>query len=394
MRWQYKTTALAALFLWAGCGGSKQDVRAAQPQPLLAPAPGSPIAVAPGPGNVAFGDANDDGKTDLVVVSGRSQTITVLLGQGDGQFRVSPTGPVLVEDYPGEMALGDINGDSNLDLAFASHDSYAVTVLLGDGNGDLTLAPGSPVPMKDGEQPHTHGLALGDMNGDGNLDLVTANNADDDIAVAFGDGFGGFSRAAGSPFAVGKAPYPLALGDLDSDGHLDVVATSTSFGPGGSSDALTVLLGDGRGGFRRNQVPGRASDPWFVTIGDVNGDRKPDLVTTHWERSELTILLGDGSGSFTEVSGSPFDLGQAAWGACIADINGDGKVDVVAAAGDGVCLMLGDGQGGFAPASGSPYPTDGGGAWRIAVGDINGDGKPDVATSNVETDNVTVLLAR
>ena len=90
--------------------------------------------------------------------------------------------------------------------------------------------------------------------------------------------------------------------------------------------------------------------PWFVAVADVNGDRKPDLVATHAERSELTVLLGDGQGGFTEATGSPFDLGHAAWHVAIADLNGDGKADVAAAAGDGVRVMLGDGRGGFRPA--------------------------------------------
>jgi hypothetical protein len=86
--------------------------------------------------------------------------------------------------------------------------------------------------MKEGKQPHTHGLGIGDLNSDGNLDLVTGNNEDSDVSVALGDGRGGFKRAAGSPFAVGKGPYPLAVGDLNADGRLDIVATSTDNGPG------------------------------------------------------------------------------------------------------------------------------------------------------------------
>jgi FG-GAP-like repeat len=385
------STALASVLGLLSLSGIVSNIPSQKT--ILAPAPGSPMAVAGGPGNIAIGDLNKDGKPDLVVASGRARSITVLLGQGDGQFRAAGSSPISVPDSPTEMVLGEVNGDDKLDLVIASHDSYRVILLFGDGNGRLSLSPNSPIIMKDGRRPHTHGLGIGDLNGDGKLDLVTANNEDHDLALVFGDGRGGFTRAPGSPFAVEKGPYPLTLGDLNDDRHLDIVSTSTLHGHGESGQALTVLFGDGRGSFRRGRVEMRTVNPWYVAIGDLNGDRKQDLVTTHWERNELTVILGDGRGGFAETTGSPFNLGHSAWRVAIEDFNRDGKTDVAAAAGDGVRLMLGDGRGSFKPAQGSPFQT-GKGVWQLAVGDVNEDSKPDIATSNLETDNVTVLIAR
>ena len=108
---------------------------------------------------------------------------------------------------------------------------------------------------------------------------------------------------------------------------------------------------------------------------------------------ELTVLLGDGRGGFTEVAGSPFDLGAPTWCVALADFDRDGKPDVVAAARDGVRVLLGDGRGSFTPAPGSPFAA-GKGVWRLGVADLNGDGKPDVAATGLESNTVTVLLGR
>ena len=376
-----------AAFLESACSAPQAE------RALLAPAPESPIAVPGSPGGVVIGEVSGDAKLDLMVASARG--ITVLLGQGDGRFRVSPESPIKVPEPSTEMAIGDLSGDGKLDLALANHDSYAVTLLFGDGKGGFAIAPRSPVIMKDGQHPHTHGLHADDLNGDGILDLVSVNSHDNDVSIAFADGKGGFTPAD-STFAVAESPYPGALGDLNGDGRLDIVTTSTarrSSQQEASAGGLTVLIADGEGDFRGGPVPLRTIAPGFVVVADVNGDRKPDLAATHIERSELTILLGDGNGRFEEVPGSPFDLGHATWRFAVLDVNGDGNADVAAAAGDGVRVMLGDGRGGFHPAPGSPFAT-GKGTWQLATGDLNGDDKLDVVTTSLESNSVTVLLTQ
>jgi hypothetical protein len=367
--------------------------------PLLVPATGSPIRVLQAPGNVAIGDVNNDRRPDLVATSSSDRRVAVLLGQGDGSFAVQSAALVDVPENPHEIALGDLNRDGNLDIALASHESYNVVMLHGDGRGAFRPAANSPLAMKDGRQPHTHGLGIADFNGDGHPDLVTVNSDNDnDVAVALGDGKGAFTRAPGSPFPVGPAPYPMALGDVDADGRMDIVVTSTGLGrqpagPPAPVERLTALFGDGRGGFKRSAVPVKTGRTWFAALGDLNGDGKQDLVTTHTEDRLLSVLLGDGRGGFTEVPGSPFNLGQKAWYLGITDLNRDRHADVVAAAETGLRVMLGDGRGGFTEAAGSPFAT-GKGTWRLALGDLDADGKPDVAASNLESRTVSVLLGR
>jgi hypothetical protein len=356
----------------------------------FAPAPGSPLKLAGGGYSFVMGDVNRDGKPDLIVCGGNA--LTVLPGNGRGGFERTTNAPTKLPHGAGEMVTGDFNGDGLLDWAGAHHDHYDVMVMLGKGDGDFTPASGSPfIAREPGKRPHTHGLAAGDVNGDAKLDLVTANNEDDDVSVLLGDGKGGFARGPGSPFPVGRSPYPIELADVNHDGKLDVVAPNS----GPDRRTVTVLLGDGRGAFRSAPKSPflTAGNAYFVTVADVNGDRHADLIATHDEDSLVTLLLGDGDGDFKTASGSPFDLGNGAWQIIARDLDRDGGLDLVAAGQNAVAVLLGDGKGSFKRAKNSPFRT-GKGSWRLAVADLNGDGRLDVVAGNVESDDISVLLMK
>src|SRR6185436_1004360 len=221
-----KLTAIALLIFSSCNAGALQDS-------LFRPS--VVIALPSKPSNLALADLNKDGRLDLIVASDEARTIQVMLGEkGDVPFRPADAQTVKLMkdiDSPGDLVLGDVNGDGQLDLAWDFHDSYNVTLLLGQANGGFALAPNSPIVMKQGQHPHTHGIGLADLNGDGKLDLASVNNADNDISVAFGDGRGGFAIAPRSPFAVGPSPYPLTIGDVNNDGRLDIVSNATATGP-------------------------------------------------------------------------------------------------------------------------------------------------------------------
>ena len=380
---------LATFFISCPSGDTPSS---ATQQPLFTNAQGSPVPVRGGPNNVLIGDMNNDRKLDLVVSCARARSITVFEGKGNGQFGAALSNTTLAET-PNEMALGDVNGDRKLDVAVASHDSYGVVLLTGDGKGGLTKAPASPVVMRLGEHPHTHGLAVVDVNRDNKPDLITCNATDNDISLAFGDGRGNFTRAPQS-FPVGPSPYPFGVGDVNNDGWPDIVATATATGPARReqlpfSRALTLLLSDGKGGLSPHQLPIRTGEPWFAAVADLNRDGKADIVATHHELNALTVMMGDGHGGFTEANGSPFDFGVALYQVILADVNGDASIDVLATSGNSIRVLLGDGRGAFSPAASIPV---GPGAWRLAAADLNGDGAVDVVTSNSESNSLSVLL--
>jgi hypothetical protein len=380
----------AAIFISCPSGNTPSEAS----QQLFANAPGSPVSVPSGPGNILIGDMNNDRKLDLVVACGSARSITVIEGKGNGQFGAALSNTTLAE-APGEIAVGDLNGDGKLDVAVSSHDSYGVVLLTGDGKGGLTVAPASPIVMKVGQHPHTHGLALADVNRDNKLDLITCNSTDNDISLALGDGRGNFTRVPQS-FPVGPSPYPFGLGDVNNDGWLDIVATATATGPSRReqlplSRALTLLLSDAKGGRTPRQLPLRTGEPWFAAIADLNGDSRSDIVATHHDQSALTVMIGDGRGGFTEANGSPFDFGVNLFHLITADVDRDGRMDVVATSGDSIRVLLGDGRGAFKTAASIAV---GPGAWRIAAADLNADGAVDVVTSNSEGNNLSVLLGK
>lgn len=339
------------------------------------------------PWSVAVGDVNGDGALDIVTANTSSADVTVLAGDGGGGFEEvtgSPFAAAAEDDRRETVVLGDINGDGALDIATTNIVANEITVLAGDGGGGFTEVVGSPFAVGDGPTS----IALGDVNGDGTLDIIVPNVSSNDITVLVGDGGGDFEEAAGSPFAVGDGPKYVALGDVDSDGARDVVAVNQS------SDDVTVLAGDGGGGFAEmTGSPYAVGDnPQSVVLEDVNSDGTLDIISANKLSDNITVLAGDGSGGFAEVSGSPFPAGDTPRPVALGDINDDGAQDIVAAnrSSSDVTVLIGDGSGGFEGATGSPFAV-GSDPTSVALSDINGDNALDIVTANRVSNSVTVL---
>jgi hypothetical protein len=328
------------------------------------------VAVGRKPIDLAAGDLDGDGRLDLVSADADERAISVRLYGGQDWLAA----PSLATGFQAHLvALGDVDGDGGLDVVATGHDSGAVGLWLGDGKGGFAAAPGSPFPAFAVDAPHNHGLALGDLDGDRDADVVVADQDRRAVVVLRSEGG---ALHAGAPIPVGGQPYPPVLGDVDGDGDLDLVA------PLLDTHAIAVLLGDGRGGFAH--APGSphrtARDrPYAVAVADVDRDGTLDVVAPHDDTDEISVLLGVGGGRLREAPGSPVRAGLRIWRPALADLDGDGALDIAGAGSGSVVRMRGDGHGGFAQAH--RHATRG---WAVVVADLAGDRRPEIATPDPE----------
>ncbi len=359
----------------------------------------SPYFVGPMAGRPSIGDVNGDRIPDVVVACGtccgsrpdpKSGHIMVLLGDGKGDLEYVEGSPIKIGSSVRKIALGDLNRDGRLDLVAAQHDSYDLVVMLGDGKGHFAPAPGSPVVAGSGGRPHTHEIALVDVNGDRKLDMLSTNANDNMISVLLGDGTGRFTHAA--PITGIRHPYDaLATADLNDDGFADVVVPSLA------GSAIAVLLGNGKGGFA--PAPGSpfavGERPGYVATGDFDGDGDVDVCATHDDVGMVDVLLNDGKGSFAKAAGSPVMVDAPVWGIAVADLNVDGKSDLALGSmgKSGPVVLLGDGKGGFAEAKGATA-SSGDSPNYVAVADLDRDGRPDIVSGNYGSGDVSVYLGR
>jgi hypothetical protein len=308
------------------------------------PATGSQFALGTYPISLVVGDFNGDGNQDLAVANAGTNNVTVLLGNGSGGFAPAPGGPSPVGIYPISIAVGDFNGDGIQDVAVtawlnSSSTPGTVTVLLGNGSGGFAAAAGSPITV--GIVPDS--VVAEDFNMDGNLDLAVANADSGDITLLLGNGSGGFTPAPGSPItAFGGTVGPMVVGDFNGDGIPDLaMVTSQNLVQAG------VLLGNGSGGF--TPAPGSPFTvgpypfPNSLVVGDFNGDGRQDLAVTDSASNNVSVLLGNGGGAFTTAAGSPYAVGIDPTFLVVADFNGDGIEDLanVNYASNDVTVMLG-----------------------------------------------------
>jgi hypothetical protein len=346
------------------------------------------------------GDLNHDGHLDLVAANEQANSLSVFINNanGTGTFQALATlGTAFITGaYPTGGAIVDVNHDGIPDVVTADYHGDSVSVLLGTGTG--ALAPKTSYPTVDGAE--TSNLSFGDLNGDGNVDIVAsnpctrANSPPGSMSVLLGHADGTFAPAITTLVGIAGStkPYSTAIADFDHNGVDDVAIGDLVNGP------IIVKLGNGDGTFQPEvQYSAHAGGPFIIITADINLDGIPDLVTANRGSSDVSVLLGRGDGTFKKAIVSSTGPMTNPYSIAVADFNLDGVPDVVTAnfgSGTG-SVLLGIGDGRFeAPINAGPTATPKGQiSYGVVAGDFNGDGKPDFATTNPGDDDVAVKLS-
>ena len=349
---------------------------------FLAPATNPNPVVGGTPNGVALGDVDGDGDLDFVTANYDPGTVSVRLNNGSGNFTAPNTSPTSSVDYePINVVLGDVDGDGDLDLLTANFGPGTVSVRLNDGSGNFSGTTNVAV----GSLPRN--VVLGDVDGDGDLDFVTANYGSNNVSVRLNNGSGVFSGTTN--VVVGTNPVNVALGDVDGDGDLDFVTSNTG------SNTVSVRLNNGSGTFTvpaTNPEPTVGANPNGVALGDVDGDGDLDLLTTNYNGASVSVRLNNGSGNFSGTA--TVTVGSQPNAIALGDVDGDGDLDFATTNynSSNVSVRLNNGTGTFtAPATNGTvavqnYP------FGVALGDVDGDGDLDLLAANQGSSTVSLRL--
>ncbi|HWP81242.1 MAG TPA: FG-GAP-like repeat-containing protein [Bacteroidota bacterium] len=332
------------------------------------------------PEGVAVGDIDGDGKPDVVVANFGSNTVSVFRNTtASGSLTFASKVDLTVGSGPYDVALGDIDGDGKLDIVTGNYSAGTISVLRNQSPvGGISFAP--KVDSLAGSEPYS--VAIADFNRDGKLDIVAANYSTLTVSVLRNQSSpGSISLQSRVPFASGNGLYPVAVGDIDGDGAADIVVTNQS------DNNVSVLRNTSTPSTisfaaRVNFVTG--TTPGGIGIGDLDADGKLDLVIANRNSNTISLLRNTssiGAPSFAPKADST--TGSYPASVALGDINGDGKLDVVVTNASSYTLSVfrNTSSGSISLSSRVDFAT-GIYPWGVIVADLTEDGKPDIGVAS------------
>lgn len=351
--------------------------------------PTTNYATGTAPTFVATNSLRNNSIDDLIVSNFNDNTVSVLLGNGDGTFGTQTT--FATGAGPTAIATGIFDtttGTSNVDLAVANQTSNTVSILL--GNGDGTFQPRVDLPV--GIAPIAVAAAdFDEVNNSGYIDLAVANHGDNTISIYLGNGDGTFRAEPVIALPNGYGPSFIATGDFNGDGYTDLAVADEG------NATVSIFLGNGDGTFKPRVDYPVGNSPVWISVSDLNGDAIPDLAVANKDDNTVSVLLGTATATNTALGTGAFET-QTAYPAggeptsiAVADYNVDGRPDLAVAddTDNAVSILLGTGGGAFGPNFEIPVGT---GPVSIVSAVFSSSGDPDVAVANNGSNNVSVIL--
>ena len=341
------------------------------------------------PQSIAIGDFNGDGKPDLAVANFNSHTVGVFKNTSvNGVISFGTVQSFNTGTNPGNVSIGDIDGDGKLDLAVANENSNTISILRNTSTSS-TISFALKKDYVTSSGPYC--VVLGDIDSDGKLDLVVANNYSNSVSVLRNtSSIGNISFALKKDFATSSGPYSAAIGDIDSDGKLDIAVTNNV---SGTVSLLRNTSSIGNISFDSKQDISTGEEPVNVVMGDLNKDGKLDLVITNYLSNTVSVFKNTSSiGVISFSSKQDYIIGSNPHSVAMGDIDGDGYPDLAVTSFQTKLVSIlinnsGSGAISFISRQGfitDLYPTD------FDFGDLDGDGKPDIVVSVNDSQSVSV----
>jgi hypothetical protein len=332
------------------------------------------------PYSVAVVDVNSDNQPDIVVVNEASNNVNVFLNAGNGTFLNQTT--YLTGSSPRTVAVVDVNNDTKPDIIVANYGSTYVSILLNAGNG--TFLTQTTRSTGGGSGPYA--LAVVDVNSDNKPDIVVAYYSSNNVGVFLNAGNATFLNQTTYSIGNGSLTRSVAVADVNGDNQPDIVVTNTAL------SSVGVLLNAGNGTFLNQTTysTGNSSSPYSVAVVDVNSDNQPDIIVANLGTSKVGVFLNAGNGMFLSQTTYSTGTSSSPRGVAVTDVNSDGQPDIVVAdSGSGkVGVLLNAGNGTFL--NQTTYST--GNPLSVAVADVNNDNKSDIVVANDSSNTVGVLL--